>query len=103
MSGRLVGEVLDHAPHDLTDTERWVLVALAEAARDKDRIAKYGTSTEKLAARARRAPGTVRNTVAVLVDRGLIRTLLKAHRGKVQHYEIARLAEGHRFTTPEDL
>jgi hypothetical protein len=98
MSGRIVREVLDYAPECLTDSERWVLVALAEDANDRDRIARY-SGTEVLARRTRRAEGTVRNVLADLTAKGLIRPLLQAHRGRVQHYQLARLDAAHRFVT----
>jgi RIO-like serine/threonine protein kinase len=100
VSGRIVGEVLDHAP-DLPETEWRVLIALAEDANDRDRIARY-SSAERLSERARRAEGSVRNALAKLTAKGLIQPLLKAHRGKVQHYQIARLAAAHRFVTYAD-
>lgn len=101
MSGRLVGEVLDHAPQDLTPADMLVLVALADDARDKDRIARFKSSTEALAYRTRLSPGTIRNTISKLVQRGLIRPLLtNVHRGgKHQEYEIAKLSQSHRFAT----
>lgn len=102
MSGRIVGEVLDHAPEDLTESERWVLVAIAEAARDKDRIARYETDVETLARRTQRSPGTVRNCLSSLTSKGLIKPLLAAHRGKVQHYQVAKLEQHHRFITYQD-
>lgn len=97
MSGRIVKDVLEHAP-DLPDTEWRVLIVLAEDARDSDRIARY-CAVATIAERARRAPGSVQNALGRLTARGLIKPLLKAHRGRVQHYEIARLSTAHRFVT----
>jgi predicted transcriptional regulator len=97
VSGRIVGEVLDHAP-DLPETEWRVLIALAEDANDRDRIARY-SSTERLSERVRRARGSVHNALSNLAAKGIIRPLLKAHRGRIQHYEIARLSADHRFVT----
>ena len=102
MSGRIVGEVLDHAPESLSETERWVLVAIAESARDRDRIARYGTDVETLARRTRRTPGTVRNALSSLTGKGLIKPLLAARRGIVQHYQVAKLEQHHRFVTYDD-
>lgn len=98
MSGRIVGEVLEHAPEALTDTERWVLVAIAEDARDRTRISEY-SSVEALARRTRRAPGSVRNALSSLANKGLIKPLIKAREGKSQHYEVAKLERHHRFVT----
>lgn len=97
MSGRIVEDVLEHAP-DLPDTEWRVLIVLARDARDTDRIARY-CSVELIARQARRAPGTVQNALSKLAGRGLIKPLLRAHRGRVQHYEIARLDASHRIIT----
>ena len=102
MSGRIVGEVLDYAPESLSETERWVLVAIAEAARDSDRTARYETDVETLARRTRRTPGTVRNALSTLTSKGLIKPLLAARRGIVQHYQVAKLEQHHRFVTYTD-
>ena len=107
MSGRLVGEVLDHAPSDLTVAERFVYAALAEAARDKDRIARYKCSNADLAYRTGLKEGTVRNALTELAHRGLIKRLVaKPHRGaggKHQEYELCKLDAHHRFTTIRDV
>lgn len=106
MSGRLVGEVLDHAPTDLTVAERFTYVALAEAARDKDRIARYKCSVDDLTYRTGLKPGTIRNALTELAHRGLIKRLVaKPHRGaggKHQEYELCKLEDHHRFTTVRD-
>ena len=104
MSGRLVGEVLDHAPEDLTVAERFVYTALAEAARDRDRIARYKCSTSDLAYRTGLKEGTVRNALTELAQRGLIKRLVvTVHKGgKHQEYELCKLSSHHRFTTVRD-
>lgn len=96
MSGKLVRDVLDHAPEDLTSAQMLVLIALAETARDSDRIARYQTSVKDIAWRTRCSQGTVRNALSALAARALIRPLLKARIGIVQHYQIAELHEHHR-------
>lgn len=98
----MVGEVLDYAPESLSESERWVLVAVAEAARDKDRVARYETDVETLARRTQRSPGTVRNSLSSLTAKGLIKPLLAARRGLVQHYQVAKLEQHHRFVTYQD-
>src|SRR4051812_22932597 len=94
MSGKLVGDVLDHAPQDLTVAERFVYVALAEAARDKDRTARYQCSNADLAHRTGLKEGTVRNALTELVQRGLIKRLVQTvHKGgKHQEYELCKLS-----------
>lgn len=98
MSGRLVGEVLKYAPYDLTPTELLVLIALAESAQDRDRIARYHASAEHLADLIRSpSPASVRNVLARLTSRALIVPLIeKCHRGVAQQYRIAPLNEGTR-------
>lgn len=107
MSGRLVGEVMDYAPVDLTVAERFVYVALAEAARDRDRIARYNCSNADLARRTGLNEGTVRNACTELAKRGLIKRLVdKPHKGaggKHQEYELCKLDAHHRFTTVRDV
>lgn len=100
MSGKIVGEVLDYAPDDLTDAELLVLVALAENARDTGpdaRITK--TSAAAIAKRVRRSPGTVQNVLVELRRRGLIAAQHKASRGHAQNYRIHQLEAHHRATT----
>lgn len=97
MSGRLVGEVLHYAPADLTPLERLVLVALAEAAPDRDRIARYHVGSDDLADKTGTHPSTVKKAMAELVRRGLVVTLIeKPRRGVAQNYRITRLTEATR-------
>ena len=97
MSGRLVGEILDHAPVDLTLLERFVLVALAESARDNDRIARFEASCEAIADRLQVNPGSVRNALASLRRRALIVPLHeKPRRGLSQEYRLVKLTKEHR-------
>lgn len=96
MSGRIVSEVVRFAPIDLTHLEVLVLVCLAEGARE-DRICRHGASTTVLADKARTTPGTVRNVLARLRDRGLIVPLHeKPRKGLAQEYRIATLTPAHR-------
>lgn len=101
MSGRLVDEVFEHAPEDLTMPQLLVLLAIAEDAREADRRARYKTSNEDLARRTRRPLGVVRNAVSELVRRGLIKRVHdRVHRGGLhQEYVLAKLSERHRFAT----
>ncbi|HET6874662.1 MAG TPA: helix-turn-helix domain-containing protein [Acidimicrobiales bacterium] len=95
MSGPIIGEVFRYAPADLTDSERLVLLALAEDARS-DRVARY-SSVERLAQYTGKSPGTVRNALSALAARALIQRVgaAKAHRGRIQHYRLAQLAAHH--------
>lgn len=97
MSGRLVAEVLDFAPDDLTQLQTLVLVALAESARDSDRTARFKASNRALADRARSTPGTIDNTLKQLKDRGLIVPVhAKVHRGQSQEWTIPKMTEATR-------
>lgn len=96
MSGRLVGEVLDHAPADLRPAERLVLVALADVAHSRDRTARYRCSILAIADRCCLGVGTVRNALAELVRRGLVKPTLVVARGRHQEYQLAHLGPAHR-------
>lgn len=97
MSGRIVGEVLDHAPADLRPLDLLVLVALAEAAHDKDRTAVENSSAEALAYRTRSTPSSVRNSLVRLKQRALISPVhKKIYKGQCQHWIVAKLSDYHR-------
>lgn len=101
MSGRLVGEVLRHAPTDLTPSERLVYLALAETARDTDRIARLKCSATDLATVTCTSPKTVHNALYELRRRGLIKGLRDdvSKGGKHQEYYLTELSEHHRNAT----
>lgn len=65
---RLIVEVLDHAPAELTAQERLLLVAIAEAARDETRTGWPGM--EKLTRRTGLGARSVRDILAQLAERG---------------------------------
>lgn len=97
MSGKLVGDVLRYAPADLTVAERFVLVALAESARDADRTSR--TNVRAIAEGTGLAQGTVKNALSELRARLLIVPQGIAHRGHAQDYRLAQLHAYHRATT----
>ena len=100
MSGKILGEVLRHAPEDLTETQRWVLLALAESVRDRpvgNRITR--TNVDEVAYLTRRSTGSVRNALMELTRRALIAPQGRAHRGHAQDYRIHPLEAHHRATT----
>ena len=97
MSGRIVGEVLDHAPGDLRPGDLLVLIALAEDAHDKDRTARGKASADAIAYRVRSTPSSVRNALQRLKQRSLIRPVHdRVHRGQAQHWTITKLSDYHR-------
>lgn len=100
MSGRLVKEVLENAPEDLTPLELLVLVSIAESARDGDRSTRGGAgAADTIAYRVRSTPGSVRNAVSRLTRRALIKPLNdRAHTGQAQQYRLTELHEWHRET-----
>jgi len=107
VSGKLVNEVLENAPDDLSMPELLILVALAEDARDRDRTARYETSLKDLHRRTRRPTGTIKNALGSLVRRGLItRVFERGQIGTVQHYRLTELYPHHRqataTTTPKE-
>jgi hypothetical protein len=97
MSGRIVGEVFDHAPDDLRRLDFDVLLALAEDAFDSDRTARRRCSADELAYRVRSTPGSIRQALARLKARGLIRPVHKAvGPGRQQNWTIPQLSSYHR-------
>ena len=99
MSGRLVKDVLQYAPTDLTDKERLVLIALAEDARDRDRIARFIT-IDQIADYVGSTPGSVRNIISRLTSRALIQpTIRRTDRTRRQQYRVAFLTPEHRHAT----
>jgi hypothetical protein len=69
MGIRLVDEVLDHAPADLTPTQRLLLVAIAHAARDSTR--KGWPGRERLVQRTGLTQRSLRRVLDELAARGL--------------------------------
>jgi hypothetical protein len=100
MSGRLVKEVLENSPEDLTSLELLVLVSIAESARDGDRSTRGGSgSADTIAYRVRSTPGSVRNALSRLTRRALIKPInARAHTGQAQQYRLTELHEWHRET-----
>jgi len=97
MSGRLVGEVLKYAPTDLRMLDRFVLVALAEAASPTDRTARFKVTQDHLADKLQSTPSSIRNALMRLRQRALIIPLFeKPRKGLAQNWRIAPLNEGTR-------
>ena len=97
MSGRIVGEVLHHAPDDLPRLDFTVLICLAEDAHDKDRTARNECSDAILAYKARSTPSSVRNALQRLKKRALIRPVhTRVHKGQQQNWTITKLSDYHR-------
>lgn len=97
MSGKLVGDVLRYAPADLTVAQRFVLVPLAESARDGDRTSR--TNARAIAEGTGLKLGTVKNALSELATRALIQPQGIARRGHAQDYRLAQLHAHHRAAT----
>jgi hypothetical protein len=99
VSGRIVEQVLEHAPADLRPAELMILVVIAEDARERDRVSRF-SDLENLTRRSRLKPGTIRNALSELTARALITpTLDRAHTGRHQEYRVADLKPEHRQAT----
>lgn len=99
MSGRIVGEVMHHAPDDLPRLDYLVLLCLAEDAHDKDRTARNECSDVILAYKVRppSTPASVRQALKRLKDRALIRPVhSRVFTGKQQNWVITKLSSYHR-------
>lgn len=97
MSGKLVREVLENAPADLTKQELLVLVSIAESAFEKDRVARQQSSADAIAIRIRSTPSSVRNTLTALRARALIVPMIEhAGRGRAQQWYLPKLTPNHR-------
>lgn len=100
MSGRIIGEVLTHAPKDLTQLELLTLICLAESARTNTRTARYQTSAKQIADRIHSTPSSTKSVLFKLRQRGLIIGIHdKPRQGRAQEYHIPPLTEAtHRAT-----
>lgn len=96
MSINLIREVFAYAPADLIPSERLVLLALAEDARD-DRIARY-SSNDRLMQRTGLSRAGLSKAVRALEAAGLVRRIGTAHKGRIQQYKIAELHAHHQAT-----
>lgn len=101
MGIRLIVEVLDHAPAELTPQERLLLLALAESARDDTRVCWPGMET--LTRRMGLSDRRVRATLAQLARRGYEVRIpagtdkngnpTYTHTGRATTYRLPRLRE----------
>lgn len=89
MSWRIVDEVLDHSPKDLTPGERLVLVVLASHANDQTRICWPGM--DNIVRRTGMHEDTIRRAINQLRDHGLLQRRNVAHRGARTEYQISAL------------
>ncbi|MFJ9558070.1 hypothetical protein ACIRPH_30055 [Nocardiopsis sp. NPDC101807] len=84
MSVRMMVEVLDRAPRELPDVQHRALVAMAERMNDCTRTGFH--PLDELAHRISRSRSTATRTLRALTDRGLLKVVSKAGRGKATVY-----------------
>lgn len=91
MGVRLIVEALDHAPDTLTYRERYVLVVLAENARDSTRMCWPGIEDDERVIRRLRLSRTQRYRVlASLVDKGALMRVRRGQKNVRAVYSIPR-------------
>lgn len=89
MGIRLIVEVLDHAPADLTPRERWALVAIAEDARDDTRVCLKGVESNPTLARRMRVGRSERAAIInALIRKG---ALERVKRGQKHQHAVFRI------------
>ncbi|MEV0090395.1 hypothetical protein [Streptomyces sp. NPDC050738] len=94
MGIRLIVEVLDHAPDDLTWRERWALGVLAENANEATRECWPGIEDDPTIAHRMRlsARSSRYEVLKALRSKGVLETVSSGHRGHRAVYRIAALA-----------
>ncbi|MFL1444035.1 hypothetical protein [Nocardiopsis protaetiae] len=94
MGVRLIVEALDHAPAALTPRERYVLVVLAETARDATRVCVPGIEDDPtFIRRSRLTSRTQRYAVLkALVDKGAIESVRRGQKHVRASYRLAAMA-----------
>lgn len=97
MGIRLMVEVLDYAPDNLTPRERWALIAIAEDARDETRMCLKGIESNPVLARRLRVGRSERAAIIkALIDKG---ALERVKRGQKHQHAVFRIP---RLAPPED-
>lgn len=94
MGVRLIVEVLDYAPASLTPRERYVLIVLAEGARDHTRVCWPGIEDdETFIQRSRLKSRSQRYAVIkALIEKGALDNFQRGQKGVRAGYRIARMA-----------
>jgi hypothetical protein len=104
MGIKLIVEVMDHAPPELTAMEWKALVILAEDANDATRKVWHGIESEHLLARLGISAGRWANLRVSMVRKGVLEQTRKAHRGSRAEFRIARLAKATQASLePEEI
>lgn len=91
MGIRLVEEVMDWCPGDVTPAQRWCLTVLARDANDATRETYHGPEHSEILRRVRMSPKKWEAMRSVLLKRGLIEPVSGGFRGRAVRYRIASL------------
>lgn len=106
MGIRLIVEVMDHAPADLTWRERWALVVLAETANDTTRECWPGIEDDPEIAHRMRLPARSSRyeVIQALRLKGALASVSAGHRGRRAVYRVPVLSpqKGPGFPDPND-
>jgi len=91
MGIKLVEEVMDWCPDDVTPAQRWCLTVLARDANDATRETFHGPEHPEILRRVRMSPKRWEAVRSELLKRGLIEPVSGGFRGKTGRYRIASL------------
>lgn len=91
MGIKLVEEVMDWCPDDLTPTQRWCLTVLARDANDVTRETWHGPEHPEILRRVRMATKKWEAMRSYLLKRGLLEPVSGGYRGKTVRYRIASM------------
>lgn len=94
MGVRLIVEVLDFAPANLTPRERWFLIVLAEGARDHTRVCWPGVEDDEIFIRRTRIASRSQRYSALkaLIQKGALENVVRGQKGVRAGYRIPKLA-----------
>jgi hypothetical protein len=91
MGIKLVEEVMDWCPDDVTPAQRWGLTVLARDANDATRETWHGPEHPEILRRVRMTPKKWEALRSALLKRGLIEPVSGGYRGKAVRYRIASM------------
>lgn len=91
MGIKLVEEVMDWCPDDVTPAQRWCLTVLARDANDVTRETWHGPEHPEILRRVRMSPKKWEAMRSILLKRGLIEPVSGGFRGRAVRYRIASL------------
>lgn len=91
MGIKLVEEVMDWCPDDVTPAQRWCLTVLARDANDGTRETFHGPEHPEILRRVRMSPKKWEAMRSLLLKRGLIEPVSGGFRGRAVRYRIASL------------